>query len=67
MALHHDTQSCMDPNVIEAKVVVSGCGHYGPLGAHTVKRLASVGMVAREVAPGSSIPGMAALDILPRT
>jgi thiamine thiazole synthase len=25
VTLHHDTQSCMDPNVIEAKVVVSCC------------------------------------------
>ena len=35
VALHHDTQSCMDPNVIEAKVVVSSCGHDGPMGAHS--------------------------------
>lgn len=63
VALAHDTQSCMDPNVIEAKVVVSGCGHDGPFGAHTVKRLASVGMVSREVAPGTCIPGMGALDM----
>jgi len=35
VTLHHDTQSCMDPNVIEAKVVVSCCGHDGPMGAHS--------------------------------
>lgn len=35
VTLHHDTQSCMDPNVIEAKVVVSSCGHDGPMGAHS--------------------------------
>jgi len=63
VALAHHTQSCMDPNVLEAKVIVSGCGHDGPFGAHTVKRLASVGMVSREVAPGTSIPGMGALDM----
>jgi ribulose 1,5-bisphosphate synthetase/thiazole synthase len=33
VTLHHDTQSCMDPNVIEARMVVSGTGHDGPMGA----------------------------------
>jgi thiamine thiazole synthase len=33
VTLNHDTQSCMDPNVIEAKVVVSGTGH-GKISAH---------------------------------
>jgi thiamine thiazole synthase len=56
VTLHHDTQSCMDPNVIEAKVVVSSCGHDGPMGAHSVKRLASLGMVPQ-------VLGMAALDM----
>ncbi|KAI8465835.1 MAG: thiazole biosynthetic enzyme [Monoraphidium minutum] len=56
VTLHHDTQSCMDPNVLEAKVVVSTCGHDGPMGAHSVKRLAKLGMVP-------TIPGMAALDM----
>jgi len=56
VTLHHDTQSCMDPNVIEAKVVVSSCGHDGPMGAHSVKRLASLGMVPH-------VPGMGALDM----
>ena len=46
VTLHHDTQSCMDPNVLEAKVVVSTCGHDGPMGAHSVKRLAKLGMVS---------------------
>ncbi|KAI8059910.1 thiazole biosynthetic enzyme, chloroplastic [Gongronella butleri] len=45
VTLNHDTQSCMDPNVIEAKVVVSGCGHDGPMGASGVKRLESIGLV----------------------
>ena len=35
VAQNHDTQSCMDPNVMEAKVVVSACGHDGPFGAHS--------------------------------
>lgn len=56
VTLHHDTQSCMDPNVIEAKVVVSSCGHDGPMGAHSVKRLAKLGMVPE-------VAGMAALDM----
>jgi len=56
VALNHGTQSCMDPNVIEAKVVVSSCGHDGPMGAHSVKRLAKLGMVP-------SVPGMYALDM----
>ena len=41
----HDTQSCMDPNVLESKVVVSACGHDGPFGATGVKRLVQVSMV----------------------
>jgi thiamine thiazole synthase len=56
VTLHHDTQSCMDPNVIEAQVVVSSCGHDGPMGAHSVKRLSKLGMVP-------DVPGMAALDM----
>ncbi|GJX28532.1 thiamine thiazole synthase, chloroplastic-like protein [Tanacetum coccineum] len=45
VTMNHDTQSCMDPNVMEAKVVVSSCGHDGPMGATGVKRLRSVGMI----------------------
>lgn len=56
VTLHHDTQSCMDPNVLEAKVVVSSCGHDGPMGAHSVKRLAALGMIPQ-------VPGMGALDM----
>ncbi|KAK6149791.1 hypothetical protein DH2020_017316 [Rehmannia glutinosa] len=33
VSMNHDTQSCMDPNVMEAKVVVSSCGGDGPFGA----------------------------------
>lgn len=53
---HHDTQCCMDPNVMEAKVVVSSTGHDGPMGATGIKRLERLGMV-------SACPGMAALDM----
>ncbi|GIL77833.1 hypothetical protein Vretimale_6619 [Volvox reticuliferus] len=58
VAQAHGTQSCMDPNVIEAGVVVSACGHDGPFGATSVKRLARLGMV-----PGGEVPGMGALDM----
>ncbi|XP_024160979.1 thiamine thiazole synthase, chloroplastic [Rosa chinensis] len=56
VSMNHDTQSCMDPNVMESKVVVSSCGHDGPMGATGVKRLRSVGMI-------ESVPGMKALDM----
>lgn len=56
VSMNHDTQSCMDPNVMEAKVVVSSCGHDGPFGATGVKRLKSVGMIDK-------VPGMKALDM----
>jgi thiamine thiazole synthase len=46
----------MDPNVMEAKIVVSSCGHDGPFGATGVKRLKSIGMI-------DSVPGMKALDM----
>ncbi|XP_065862272.1 thiamine thiazole synthase 2, chloroplastic [Euphorbia lathyris] len=56
VAMNHNTQSCMDPNVMESKVVVSSCGHDGPFGATGVKRLKSIGMI-------DTIPGMKALDM----
>ena len=56
VSMNHDTQSCMDPNVMEGKVVVSSCGHDGPFGATGVKRLKSIGMIV-------SVPGMNALDM----
>ncbi|PKA52616.1 Thiamine thiazole synthase 2, chloroplastic [Apostasia shenzhenica] len=56
VSMNHDTQSCMDPNVMEAKVVVSSCGHDGPFGATGVKRLKSIGMI-------DEVPGMKALDM----
>ena len=54
--MNHDTQSCMDPNVMEARVVVSSCGHDGPFGATGVKRLKGIGMI-------DEVPGMKALDM----
>ncbi|KAG6521990.1 thiamine thiazole synthase 2, chloroplastic-like [Zingiber officinale] len=56
VSMNHDTQSCMDPNVMEARVVVSSCGHDGPFGATGVKRLKDIGMI-------ESVPGMKALDM----
>ena len=31
VSLNHDTQSCMDPNVITAPVIVTATGHDGPM------------------------------------
>nr|GFA53056.1 thiamine thiazole synthase, chloroplastic-like [Tanacetum cinerariifolium] len=45
VTMNHDIQPCIDPNVMEAKVVVSSCGHDGLMGATGVKRLRSVGMI----------------------
>ncbi|KAG2199164.1 hypothetical protein INT47_009903 [Mucor saturninus] len=56
VTLNHNTQSCMDPNVIEAKVVVSGTGHDGPMGASGVKRLESIGLIKEN-------KGMLSLDM----
>lgn len=56
VSMNHDTQSCMDPNVMEAKVVVSSCGHDGPFGATGVKRLKDIRLI-------NSVPGMKVLDI----
>ena len=36
VSLNHDTQMCMDPNVLESKVMVSSTGHDGPMGASGV-------------------------------
>ncbi|PIL22497.1 hypothetical protein GSI_15186 [Ganoderma sinense ZZ0214-1] len=45
VALNHDTQSCMDPNVITAPVVITATGHDGPMGAFSAKRLVSMGLL----------------------
>ncbi|KAL1837176.1 hypothetical protein VTJ49DRAFT_4186 [Mycothermus thermophilus] len=42
VSLNHDTQSCMDPNTLNASVVLSFTGHDGPFGAFSVKRLVSM-------------------------
>ncbi|KAL4251200.1 Thiamine thiazole synthase [Abortiporus biennis] len=45
VALNHDTQSCMDPNVITAPVIVTATGHDGPMGAFSAKRMVSAGLL----------------------
>ncbi|KAJ9093990.1 thiamine metabolism- protein [Naganishia cerealis] len=42
VALNHDTQLCMDPNTINASVLLSTTGHDGPFGAFCAKRLESL-------------------------
>lgn len=39
VAQNYNTQSCIDPIVMKAKVVVSSCGHDGPFDATGVKSL----------------------------
>jgi len=53
---NHNTQSCMDPNVLESKIMISACGHDGPFGASGVKRLYNLGLLEK-------LPGMGALDM----
>nr|XP_027189294.1 thiamine thiazole synthase, chloroplastic-like [Cicer arietinum] len=45
VSIKHDKQSCMNPHVMEAKVVVSSCGHDGPFGASGLKMFERVGMI----------------------
>ena len=56
VSLHHDDQSCMDPNTINAPVIISTTGHDGPFGAFSVKRLVSMGQV-------KELGGMRGLDM----
>ncbi|TPX18151.1 uncharacterized protein E0L32_002660 [Thyridium curvatum] len=42
VSMHHDDQSCMDPNTINAPMIISTTGHDGPFGAFSVKRLVSM-------------------------
>lgn len=49
VSMHHDDQSCMDPNTINAKVIISCTGHDGPMGAFCVKRLVSQGLIKRNL------------------
>jgi thiamine thiazole synthase len=54
--MHHGDQSCMDPNTINAPVVISTTGDDGPFGASGVKRLVSMQQVAK-------LGGMRGLDM----
>ena len=47
VSMHHDDQSCMDPNTINAPVIISTTGHDGPFGAFSVKRLVSMQQLER--------------------
>lgn len=55
VTMHHDDQSCMDPNTINSRVVISTTGHDGPWGAFSVKRLNTMGTV--------KLSGMQGLDM----
>ena len=56
VSMHHDDQSCMDPNTINAPLVISTTGHDGPFGAFSVKRLVSMQQIER-------LGGMQGLDM----
>ncbi|KAK9480640.1 Thi4 family-domain-containing protein [Lipomyces japonicus] len=56
VSMHHDDQSCMDPNTINAPVVISTTGHDGPFGAFSVKRLVSMNALEK-------LGGMRGLDM----
>lgn len=56
VTMHHDDQSCMDPNTINAPVIISTTGHDGPFGAFCVKRLVSMQQLEK-------LGGMRGLDM----
>ncbi|WYZ43493.1 hypothetical protein EsH8_VI_001192 [Colletotrichum jinshuiense] len=56
VSMHHDDQSCMDPNTINAPLVISTTGHDGPFGAFCVKRLVSMKQIEQ-------LGGMRGLDM----
>lgn len=56
VAMHHGDQSCMDPNTVNAPVVISTTGHDGPFGAFSVKRLVSMKQLEQ-------LDGMRGLDM----
>lgn len=56
VAMHHDDQSCMDPNVINSNIVLSTTGHDGPFGAFSAKRAVALGGLER-------LGGMRGLDM----
>jgi thiamine thiazole synthase len=56
VTLHHDDHSCMDPNTINAPVIISTTGHDGPFGAFCAKRLVSMTTIDK-------LGGMRGLDM----
>jgi cysteine-dependent adenosine diphosphate thiazole synthase len=56
VSMHHDDQSCMDPNTINAPIIISTTGHDGPFGAFSVKRLVSMQQL-------EALGGMRGLDM----
>ena len=56
VTLHHDDHSCMDPNTINAPIIVSTTGHDGPFGAFCAKRLVSMNAIEK-------LGGMRGLDM----
>lgn len=56
VTMHHDDQSCMDPNTINAPIVISTTGHDGPFGAFSAKRLVSMSSIDK-------LGGMRGLDM----
>ncbi|KAL2151288.1 hypothetical protein VTH82DRAFT_6386 [Thermothelomyces myriococcoides] len=56
VSMHHDDQSCMDPNTINAPIIISTTGHDGPFGAFSVKRLVSMKQLEQ-------LEGMRGLDM----
>jgi len=56
VSMHHDDQSCMDPNTINAPVIISTTGHDGPFGAFCAKRALAMGAIP-------SLGGMRGLDM----
>lgn len=56
VSLHHDDHSCMDPNTINAPLVISTTGHDGPFGAFSAKRLVSMTAIEK-------LGGMRGLDM----
>ncbi|KAJ9292772.1 hypothetical protein DTO271G3_8471 [Paecilomyces variotii] len=56
VSMHHDDQSCMDPNTINAPLVISTTGHDGPFGAFSAKRLVSMTAIEK-------LGGMRGLDM----
>ncbi|CAH2352287.1 thiamine thiazole synthase [[Candida] railenensis] len=56
VTLHHDDHSCMDPNTINAPIILSTTGHDGPFGAFCAKRAVAIGGLKK-------LGGMRGLDM----